>query len=105
MKLNKTKCNVLHLAWDNLQYQYRLGYEHIESSPAEMDFGVLVDEGLDMTWQYVLGAQKNNCFLGSSVKRLGQQVKGGESAPVFCSCEIPPWVLCRVLQSPAQEGH
>lgn len=70
MKFNKTKGKVPHLAWGNPQYQYRLGYKHIESSPgAEMDFGVLVDERLNMTWQYMLGAQKDNCF-PSSIKQV-----------------------------------
>jgi len=47
----------------NTWYQYRLGDEGIESSPAKNDFGVLVDK-VNMTWQRALTAQKGNCILG-----------------------------------------
>jgi len=49
MRFNKVKCKVLHTGQGNLQYQYRLGDEGIESSPVKKDLGVTVDKELDVT--------------------------------------------------------
>ncbi|PKU47473.1 hypothetical protein llap_2213 [Limosa lapponica baueri] len=77
MKSNKAKSRVLHLGWDNTQYQYRPGDEWLESCPEEKDLGIRMHKKLDMSRQFVLAAQKANLILGCikrSVARRSMEV-------------------------------
>jgi len=44
-------------------------------------------------------------YPGLHKKKHGQHVEGGDSAPLLCSGETPPGVLCRALEPSAQESH
>jgi len=77
------------------------GDEGIESSPAKKDLELLVDEKPDMSRQC---APEGQPYPAAS-KAHCQQVEGGDSAPLLCSGESLPGVLCPTLEPPAQQGH
>jgi len=77
MRFNKARCKVLHLFRGKACYQYRLGDEGIERRPVEKDWGVLVDEKLDMSHQCELSAQKANRILGCIKNSVASRTREG----------------------------
>ncbi|KAM9608078.1 uncharacterized protein ACIBXB_000694 [Morphnus guianensis] len=75
------------------KHKHRLGDERIESSPAEEDLGVLVDEKLNMTWPCALAAQKANHILGCIKISMASRSREG-ILPLYSALVRPPLQYC-----------
>jgi len=99
ISFNKAKCQVPHAARGNTHYQYRLGDEGIESSPAKKDLGVPVDEKLNMSHQCAFAAQKANDILGCIKRNVASRSR--EVILLLCPALVGPRLeSCIQLWSP-----
>ncbi|KGL77486.1 hypothetical protein N309_02902, partial [Tinamus guttatus] len=73
MQFNKAKCKVLHLGRNNPRHQYRLGTDLLESSSAERDLDIMVDDKLTVRQQCALVAKKANGILGCIKKSISSR--------------------------------
>ncbi|KFO78635.1 hypothetical protein N303_05011, partial [Cuculus canorus] len=88
MRFNKAKCKVLRLGQGNPHFQYMMGDDVLETSPAKKDLGVLVDEELDMSRQCALTAQKANHILGCITRIVASRSR--EAILPLYSCLVRP---------------
>ncbi|TRZ16949.1 hypothetical protein HGM15179_010155 [Zosterops borbonicus] len=77
---------ILHLGRNNPRHQHRLGSDLLESSSAEKDLGVLVDNKLSMSQQCVLVAKKARGILGCI--RKSRASRSGEVILLLCSALV-----------------
>lgn len=79
------------MGWGNPSYLYRLTEKLIQSSSAEKDLRVLMDEKFYKSQQCVFAAKKANSIQGCTKREVASKDK--ELIVLLCSCEAPSGVV------------
>jgi len=75
MLFNVDKCTVLHMGYNNKEYDYKLGCNTIRSSATERDLGVVIDRTGKSSAQCILPARKANTVLGMIKRNINFKSK------------------------------
>ncbi|KAJ7415138.1 hypothetical protein BTVI_39281 [Pitangus sulphuratus] len=98
MRFNRGKCRVLHLRRNNPKYQHRLGADLLESSSAEKEVGVLVDDKLSMIRMCGPAVRRANGILGCTGKRVASRLR--EVILLFYPALLRPHLECVQFRAP-----